>query len=232
MDLTLLSRAAGALAAASLGLWLLRRRRPPDYGGPFSDLLGAVLAGLAAGRLVYVVAEGVDLLGRPLDFVMVRGGIASGPAGLAALGYLAWTCRSNLAARMDHLAPAALLGLAAWEAGCWWQGACLGAPSGLWWAMALPGSDLTRHPVGMYAAVLLAAGAAWLLRLPLPRQGATAAIGLGWASVVRLAVPLWSVGGWSSRSWWYVAGLLVGLLGFAAAFRVPEGTGNPLSLPQ
>ena len=231
MDLTLLARAAGALAAASLGLWLLRRRRPRDYEGPFSDLLGAVLAGLAAGRLVYVVAEGVDLLGRPLDFVMVRGGIASGPAALAALGYLAWTCRANLAARMDHLAPAALLGLAVWEGGCWWQGACLGAPSGLWWAMALPGSDLTRHPVGMYAAVLLAAGAVWLLLLPLPRKGATAAVGLSWASVVRVSVPLWSVGAWSNRSWWYVAGLLVGLLGLALVLRVPEGPENLSSLP-
>ena len=231
MDLTLLSRAVGSVAAASLGLWLLRRDRPPDSAGPFGDLLGAVLAGLAAGRLAYVLAEGIDLLGRPLDFVMVRGGIAPGPAALAALGYLAWTCRSNLAARMDHLAPAALLGLAVWEAGCWWQGACLGTPSELWWAVALPGSEVTRHPVGLYAAVLLAAGAVWLLSFPLPRKGATAAAGLGWASAIRLAVPLWSVGAWSNWTWWYLSGLMVGLLGLAASFRFSEGTSNTSTLP-
>ena len=217
MDLTLLLRAVGALAAAALALWLSRRRLPPDYSQPFNDLLGAVLAGIAVGRLAYVLGEGIDVLTRPMELIFIRGGVLPVAAAAAGAGYLVWTCRSDLLGRSDHLAPAVLAGLAVWEGGCWWQGPCLGAPSGLWWAKALPGSDLTRHPVGVYAAALLMAGAVWLLWKPLRARGATAAAGLGWASAVRLVTPLWSVGAWSGWTWWYLAGLLVGSGGLVAS---------------
>ena len=195
---------------AALVLWLSRRRLPPGYSQPFNDLLGAVLAGIAVGRLTYVLGEGIDALARPMELIFIRGGVSPVPAAAAGVGYLAWTCRSDLLRRWDHLAPAVLAGLAVWEGGCWWQGSCLGTPSQLWWAVALPGSDLTRHPVGMYAAVLLIVGAVLLWRRPLRPRGATAAVGLGWASAVRLAMPLWSVGAWSDWTWWYLAGVLVG----------------------
>ena len=205
------------MAAAALVLWALGRNRSEEMQAPFNDLLGAVLAGIAVGRLAYLLGEGVDLIAHPIELFLVRGGIAPVPAAMAAVGFLAWTCRSDLLSRMDYLAPAGLVGLAVWEAGCWWQGACLGSPSGLWWAMALSGSDLTRHPVGLYASLLLAAPAVWLLVRPLPWKGATAAAGLGWAAAVRLAVPLWSVGGWSNWAWWYLVGATLGLGGVAAA---------------
>ncbi len=217
MDLTLPARVVGALAAAALGLWTGRRRQPPDYEGPFGDLMGAVLAGLAVGRLVYLLGEGVDLLARPMDLLVLRGGISPAAAALAALGYLVWTCRSDLWGRMDYLAPAGLWGLAVWEAGCWWQGVCLGSQSGLWWTMGLPGSDLTRHPVGMYAALLLLLGAWWLGGWNLPGRGVATWAALGWASLVRLVVPLWSVETWSRPTWWYLAGFLAGLVGTAAS---------------
>ena len=213
MDLTLLLRAVGAMAAAGLVLWLSRRRLPSDYSQPFNDLLGAVLAGIAVGRLTYVLGEGIDVLARPVELIFVRGGVSPVSAAVAGVAFLAWTCRSDLLSRWDHLAPAVLAGLAVWEGGCWWQGSCLGTPSGLWWAVALPGSELTRHPVGMYAAVLLMAGAVWLWWRPLRVRGATAAAGLAWASVVRLATPLWSVGAWSPWTWAYLAGLLIGVGG-------------------
>lgn len=216
MDLTLLLRAVGAMGAAALVLWVSRRRLPPDYLQPFNDLLGAVLAGIAVGRLTYVLGEGIDVLASPLELILIRGGVSPVPAAAAGVGYLAWTCRSDLLSRGDHLAPAVLAGLAVWEGGCWWQGSCLGAPSGLWWAVALPGSDLTRHPVGMYVAVLLMAGAVWLWWRPLRERGSTAAAGLGWACAVRLATPLWSVGAWSDWTWWYLAGLLMSSGGLLA----------------
>ncbi len=224
MDLTLVWRAAGAMSAAALALRMLRRRRPPEFSEPFNDLLGAVLVGMAVGRLAYLLGEGIDLIEHPIEIVLVRGGIAPVPAAMAALGYLVWSGRSDLSIRMDHLAAPALAGLAIWEAGCWWQGSCLGSPSGIWWAVALPGSDLTRHPVGMYAAGLLAAGAVWLLLRPLRWKGASAAAGLGWASTVRLAVPLWSVGNWSNWAWWYLLGVVLGLGGVVAARRKAEKT--------
>jgi prolipoprotein diacylglyceryltransferase len=213
VDVTLLLRAVGSLAAAAVLLWLSKRRLPCDYPQPFNDLLGAVLMGIAVGRVAYLLGEGIDLLSRPLELIFIRGGIAPIPAAAAGLGYLVWTCRADLLNRMDHLAPAALAGLAVWEGGCWWQGSCLGSPSGLWWSLPLPGSDLTRHPVGMYAAVVLAVGALLLARRPLRGKGETAAAGLSWICAVRLATPLWSVGAWTNWTWWYLVGLLIGSVG-------------------
>ena len=224
MHIDLVLRAATAMVAAALVLSVLKRNRSPDLPSPFNDLLGAVLVGMAVGRLAYLLGEGVDLIAHPIELILVRGGISPVPAAMAAIGFLAWECRSDLWRRMDFLAPAGLAGLAVWEAGCWWQDACLGSPSGLPWAMALPGSDLTRHPVGMYAAGLLAAGAVWLLLRPLRWKGASAAAGLGWASTVRLAVPLWSVGNWSNWAWWYLLGVVLGLGGVVAARRKAEKT--------
>ncbi len=232
MDLTLLSRAAGAMAAVGLGLWVRRRRRPPGHSSPFGDLMGAVLAGLAVGRLIYLVGEGVNLLDRPLDFLMVRGGISAVGAVFGALGYLAWACRSDLLTRMDYLAPPSLWGLAAWEAGCWWQGACLGSVSGLWWAVALPGSDLTRHPAGVYEALLLAVAALLLGWRTWPRRGAATWTALGWVSLVRLGSPLWSVETWSGRTWWYLLGFLAILVGLAAAvYRTAQEPHDPSAVP-
>ena len=205
------------MAAAALALWALRRSRSEVVGDPFNDLLGAVLVGIGVGRLAYLWAEGVNVFADPIELILVRGGISPVPAAAGAVAFLAWTSRSDLANRMDYLAPAALSGIAVWEAGCLWQGACLGSPSELWWAMALPGSELTRHPVGLYAAVLFAVAAIWLLVRPLPWKGATAAMALGWAAGVRAIVPLWSVGGWSDRGWWYLAGVIVGVGGVVVA---------------
>lgn len=223
MDLTVLGRSVGAMAAAALALWALRRIRSEVVGDPFNDLLGAVLVGIGLGRLAYLWAEGVNVIADPVELILVRGGISPVPAAAGAVGFLAWTCRSDLLNRMDYLAPAGLSGIVVWEAGCWWQGACLGSPSGLWWAMALPGSELTRHPVGLYAAVLFAAAAIWLLVRPLPWKGATASVALGWAAGVRMIVPLWSVGGWSDRGWWYLVGAIVGLGGVIAARSTAKG---------
>lgn len=217
MDLSVLGRSVGAMAAAALALWILRRTRPAVVGDPFNDLLGAVLVAIAVGRLAYLWAEGVNVFADPIELILVRGGIAPVPAAAGAVGFLAWACRSDLLNRMDYLAPAALSGIAVWEAGCWWQGACLGSPSGLWWAMALPGSELTRHPVGLYAAVLFGAMAVWLMVRPLPWKGASAALALGWAAAIRSIVPLWSVGGWPNRGWWYLVGVILGLVGVVAA---------------
>ena len=222
MDVTLLLRSLGAMLAAALVLWLSRRHSPPGSSQPFSDLLGAVLVGMAAGRLAFVVGEGINLFARPMELIFIRGGIAPVPAAVAAVGYLAWTCRSDLLRRLDHVVPAVLAGLAVWEAGCWWQGSCLGSPSELWWAMPLPGSDLLRHPAGMYASALLAAGALLLWGRPLRWNGANAAAGLGWASAVRLSTPLWSVGLWSNWTWWYLVGTVVGVGGVLAAWRRSE----------
>lgn len=227
MDLTLLLRALGAMAAAALALWVSKRDSPHDSSGAFGDLLGAVLVGMALGRLAYVAGAGIDLLENPVELVFVRGGVSPVAAAIGALAYLVWTCRSDLLDRTDRLAPAVLTGLAAWEAGCLWQGSCLGSPTGVWWAMSLPGSDLARHPVAIYQAALLIVGAALLWWRPLRWRGAIAASALAWASAIRMSVPLWSVTGWSTWRWWYVAGVLIGLSGVVGArLRCLRGNGE------
>ena len=205
------------MAAAALVLWVLGRNRSEEMQAPFNDLLGAVLAGIAVGRLAYLLGEGVDLIAHPIELVLVRGGIAAVPAAMAAVGFLAWTCRSDLLSRMDYLAPAGLAGLAVWEAGCWWQGACLGSPSGLWWAMALSGSDLTRHPVGPVCLLAVGRPGGMAVGAASPMERGNGRRRAGWAAAVRLAVPLWSVVGWSNWAWWYLVGGALGLVGVGAA---------------
>lgn len=63
---------------------------------------------------------------------------------------------------LDAVAPAALLGLAGWHAGCLWRSACLGTVSDLPWAWSLPGGVATRHPVEIYTALGLVV-AAWVV---------------------------------------------------------------------
>ena len=111
---------------------------------------------------------------------------------------------------LDALAPAALVGLAGWQAGCVWRGACLGTVSDLPWAWAQPGSDIPRHPTELYAAVGFLVAAVVVTRLP-HRPGLATGVGLAGAAAVRwLTQPLrpsldaGPVG-------WYVAGLVVGL---------------------
>ena len=78
------------------------------------------------------------------------------------------------------------MGLAGWHGGCVWRGTCLGTVSDLPWAFGLPGSDVTRHPVELYAAVGLALVAVALTRMPLRPWMATG-IAIAAAAAFRLA---------------------------------------------
>ncbi len=175
--------------------------------------LSAVVAGVFVGRLAAMVADGVNPLTNPGDILIVRGGVATGPAVVAALATVAWLGRRELWPVFDGLAAASLAGLSGWHAGCLVRGACLGSPSDLPWAYAQSGSTISRHPVELYAAVLLALGAVaiaiWRSRgRPLP--GLPAAAALICAATVRLVTePLRPTldGG---PVWWYILGIALG----------------------
>lgn len=171
-------------------------------------LVGAALAGLFFGRLAAMVGQGVNPISNPLEIIIVRGGVSTPAATLAAITALLWPARRDPSA-VDALAPAALAGLAGWHAGCLWRGACLGTASDLPWAWSTASSDITRHPVEIYAAILLIAGAYAVARFgwrPYLRSG----LALTFAGAGRLLTePMRpSISGGSFG--WYTAAIVLG----------------------
>jgi prolipoprotein diacylglyceryltransferase len=156
MEFTLL----GAALTGALGLWLgLRlpgvRARAETVDRPWDVLVGAAAIGVFSGRLVEMITVGVNPLTNPFDVILVRGGVDTVAASVGALLTLAWVFRDDLTT-LDIVAPAALLGLAGWHAGCLWTGSCLGSATGGDWGFTLPGSSVGRHPTELYAAAALA----------------------------------------------------------------------------
>lgn len=194
--------------------------------------LTAIIAGVLVGRVAAMLSDGVNPITHPGDLLIIRGGVATGPATVAALATVSWIGRRELWPVLDGLAAAALAGLGGWHAGCVVRDACLGTPSDLPWAIAQDGSSVTRHPVEIYAALVLFVAAAVVIRWrtrghPIP--GTPAAIALAVASLVRLATePLRPTLG-SGPMAWYVLGLLVGIgvAGWRWTQRIPASTLPP-----
>lgn len=214
MEFTLLWQALLAVVAA-LGVARLQQRRGliPAEVGIGDRIIGAAVMGLLVGRLTAMLLQGVNPLLSPSDILIVRGGVDTGAASLAALATLAWGLRDNLWHGLDAAAPAGLAGLAGWHAGCLFRSTCLGAASALPWAWAQPDSPITRHPTELYAAGLLAIAAVIAYRSAGRwRPGIMAGAALVVAALSRLITqPLRpSIG--NTVVGWYVAGILVGLL--------------------
>lgn len=224
MEFTLL----GAVLFAVLPLygmlyWEARRGNAASCTKNLWDIaLAGIIAGVVVGRLAAMIGDGVNPLTHPADIIIVRGGVATGPAALAGLATVGWLGRDELWPVLDGLAAAALAGLGGWHAGCVVRDACLGTPSDLPWAIAQDGSTVTRHPVEIYAAIALLVGAAviaaWRQR-GRPLVGVPAGLALAYASGVRLITePLRPTLG-SGPVWWYAAGVLAGVVIAVAAHR-------------
>jgi prolipoprotein diacylglyceryltransferase len=216
MEFTLL----GAVAMAVVPLygvlyWEAKRGNAASCSRNLWDVaLVAAVVGIFVGRIASMFGNGVNPLTHPADLLIIRGGVATGPAALAALITMGWIGRNELWMVADGLAAAALAGLGGWHAGCVVRDACFGTPSDLPWAFAQPGSSVTRHPVELYAAILFlsVAGfvAVWRKRAR-PVPGVAAGIALGMASFTRLITePLRPTlnGG---PAGWYIAGLIAGV---------------------
>jgi prolipoprotein diacylglyceryltransferase len=121
-----------------------------------------------------------------------------------------WPLRRKPAA-LDAIAPAVLAALAGWHGGCLWRSACLGTISDLPWAWALPGSDITRHPVEIYAAIVLLAGA-WTIRLMTRLPGTAAAMAIFWVGLARLATEPFRPSLGESIWWFYALATVTGLM--------------------
>ncbi len=223
MEFTLLWAAlVAAIAFYGVVRWEARRGNAADCSRDVWDTgIAAALAGLVAGRLAAMILAGTNPLTRPGDILVVRGGVDTVWASIGALAAFAVLARRELARLADAAAAAALAGLAGWHAGCLFRDACLGTPSDLPWAYALPGSDITRHPVELYAAALfvIAAFAALVARRRFPPPGVLGGVALAAAAAVRLATePLRPALG-TSLAAWYAAGVLAGLAAAAIAFK-------------
>jgi len=224
MEFTLLAAAAIGIA----GVWLMLRWEAARgiAAGCARDLwdvaLGAIGAGIVVGRVAAMVVAGVNPVLRPADLIIVRAGVATGWASIGALAVVTWTSRRPPWIVADGLAAAALAGLSGWHAGCVVRSACLGTTTDLPWGFAASPGGLPRHPVEVYAAVLLLAAALalalWKAR-GRPPLGVPAGLALASAGAVRLVTePLRpSLGG--GPVWWYVAAMAAGTAVAARRWR-------------
>jgi prolipoprotein diacylglyceryltransferase len=217
VEFTLLIAAAGAVAALRLVLYYEAPRGNAAVGCAsrlFDAGLSAMFFGVLIGRLWAMVAAGTSPLARPFDVLLVRGGVATGPATVAALITFAWIMRDDLWWAIDSIAPAAVAGLAAWHAGCLATGACLGTTTTLPWAMTEPASSVGRHPTELYAALTLTLVAAtlvvWKMRTR-PVPGVLGAIGFTAAAATRLATEPLRLTLGSPPTQWYILGIVSGV---------------------
>jgi prolipoprotein diacylglyceryltransferase len=220
MEFTLLAAAVTAVAA----MWLTLRLT--GHAGCFDLLVTAAVVGLFTGRLVAMVLAGVNPITRPLDILIVRGGVDTVGAAVGAIVYLAWITRDRREI-LDAVAPAAVAGMAGWHAGCLWRGTCLGAAADIPWGWTLSGSDIVRHPVELYAAGLLVVGAWALTRIP-AGNGRRALLAFAAVAGARLVTQPLRPSLSGETAWWYGAAVVLGVTG---AILVGRSRSTPTSPP-
>ena len=186
-----------------------------------------------------MVTSGTNPLSAPFDVLIVRGGVSTAGASLAAAATLALRSRRRLVATADGLAAAALVGLAGWHAGCLFRsGSCLGSPTDLPWGIPLEGSTVPRHPVELYAAILLLAagmGVSWWRARGSPAPGAPAAVAVVVAAAVRLVTEPFRPSLDGGPVAFYLTAAAAGFVGLAVATVRPRlsrrGSGDDRERP-
>ncbi len=224
MEFTLLMAAAMAVLGLYAMLWWEARHGNADRAGSlFETALAAAVAGIFIGRLLAMVLDGVNPITHPADILLVRAGVSTVGATVGAMVVYAFLSRRELVPMADGIAAAALAGLAGWHAGCLARDACLGTASDLPWAIAQPGSDITRHPVGLYvAALFLVAAVAIALwkAYRWPGAGIPASAALAAAGAIRLATEPMQPSLDGGPVWFYGLGVVVGVAGVVWFWRL------------
>lgn len=216
MEFTLVGAAFVAVAA----MWVVIYWEAPRGNasvvcdrGLWDIAVTAAVIGAFTGRLWSVVANGGNPFTAPADLLIIRAGVATGPATVAAVATVAWLARGNARAIADAIAPAALAGLAGWHGSCLFRDACLGTATDLPWALTQAGSTVGRHPVELYSALILV-GASLLLVLVkstgrATAPGAIAAAALATAAGSRLVTEPFRPSLSGGPIGWYWTGLVV-----------------------
>ena len=214
MEFTLLwSVLLAVLALYAVLWWEAKRGNALDCTRDLWDIaLGAAIAGLAVGRVTSMILGGVNPIAHPGDILIVRSGVDTTAASIAALTVFGWLARKDLWATADALAAPVMAGLAGWHASCTMRDICAGTPGDLPWAITTPGGSVGRHPVEMYAAMLLIIAAVGLAlwKRRVPKAGVVGSSALFVASLIRLITePLrLSLG---SGPWpWYLTATVIG----------------------
>ena len=219
----------GSAAIAVFAFWVMLRfeAKRGNAAGCAVDLWDAGLVsagvGLVAGRIAAMLAAGVNPLANPGQIILIRSGVSTTVTVLVTLAAFAVLARRDLLAAADGISAAALAGLAGWHAGCVTTSSCLGVESDLPWAIALEGSDITRHPVELYTAGLLLTGAigvALWKQYGRPPIGAPAGAALAIAGTARLVTEPMRISLAGGPTALYAAGLVVGVAGVVAAYAL------------
>lgn len=218
MEFTLLGAAALGVATTYLMLRFVVARRFPEALDLMDPVYGAIGAGILVGRLTAMIAAGTMPWLIPADILIVRGGVSTVGASIGALATWLLLVRSNFRMQSDLVAPAALVGLAGWHAGCLVRDTCAGTATDLPWAIGLGESAIGRHPVELYAAALLVIGAIVLNRLEVG-VGRVGALALIWTAGARLVTEPLRLSLGSDRVFVYLAGVVVGIGVYAVAGR-------------
>lgn len=218
------------LAAAAIGVfgfWLMLRWEGPrgNAAGCAVDLWDAGLisavVGLVVGRLVAMASAGINPLTDPGQVVLIRSGVSTWATALATVAVFGAVTRLRFFPAADGISAAAVAGLAGWHAGCLPTSACLGSPSNLPWTYALGPGGVSRHPVELYAAVLLAIGsiviALWKQH-GRPPLAAPAGAALAIAGGVNLVTEPMRISLDGGPEYLYAAGVIIGMIAVAGAF--------------
>lgn len=219
MEFTLLAAALTGAAGAWLGLRIPTIRARTEWiDKPWDALIGAAAIGVFVGRVAEMIGAGVNPITNPFDVILIRGGVDTAAASLAAITTLTWVYRSELMA-LDALAPPALVGLAGWHAGCLWTDSCLGTATGGDWGFTRAGSDVARHPTELYAAVgfLLLAVVVSRFTTPLRATG----IAIAGAGAVRAVTQPMRPSLTGGPLWAYLTAIVlgIGIAAFGARIR-------------
>jgi prolipoprotein diacylglyceryltransferase len=231
MEFTLLAAAAFAVMGLYAMLYWEARHGNADRcaGSLFETAVTSAAVGVFVGRIVAMIIDGVNPITHPADIILVRAGVSTVGATLGAFGVFFWLSRRELVPMADGISAAALAGLAGWHAGCLARDACLGTASDLPWAVAQEGSEITRHPVGLYAALLFAVAAiaiALWKAYRWPGFGIPASAAIAAAGTIRLIVEPMQPSISGGPTWFYALGVVVGLAGVVWFWRRRRRSGS------
>jgi prolipoprotein diacylglyceryltransferase len=229
VEFTLLFAVLTAGAAMAAAARLLRSNLA-GMDSPVDRLIRAAVVGLFVGRVASMVSDGVNPLTNPGTLILIRAGVRTEIAASVAVAAALWMWRRELPFVADALAPVAVAGLSGWHAGCVWRSTCLGRAADVSWGWALDGSDVTRHPVELYAAALLLLVVPLLVRLRsvawAPTGGAIAA-----AAVSRLVTEPVRVSLTGGPTTFYAVAFVVGIAVVGFGVRSGNRSTTPNQLP-